>query len=67
MFAVFLLCVLRARYDLLLDTKGLCIIDVIVLNAMCNVQVWRVDGVWLKQKNRKKEKIKRKKSETKKK
>ena len=23
MFAVFLLCVLRARYDLLLDTKGL--------------------------------------------
>ena len=25
LFAVFLLCVLRARYDLLLDTKGLCI------------------------------------------
>ena len=24
MFVVFLLCVLRARYDLLLDTKGLC-------------------------------------------
>ena len=43
--AVFLLCVLRARYDLSLDTKGLCVhIDVIVLEAMCNVQVWRVDG-----------------------
>ena len=25
LFAVFLLCVLRARYDFLLDTKGLCI------------------------------------------
>ena len=25
MFAVFLFCVLRARYDLLLDTEGLCI------------------------------------------
>ena len=45
MFAVFLLCVLRARYDLLLDTERLCVhIDVIVLEAMCNVQVWRVDG-----------------------
>ena len=35
-------------------------IDVIVLQAVCNVQVWRVDGVWLKQKWKTKKKIKEK-------
>ena len=35
-----------ARNTLFLATvKGLCVhIDVIVLKAMCNVQVWHVDG-----------------------
>ena len=54
MFAVFLLCVLRARYDLSLDTKGLWITHHQVRafcetesNVQC-VQVWRADGVWLK-------------------
>ena len=38
MFAVYLLCVLRARYDLLLDTEGLC-------NTSCDsVRLWMVCG-----------------------
>ena len=38
MFAVFLLCVLRARYDLLLDTKGLCASH----GCHCAVLSWHV-------------------------
>ena len=55
MFAVFLLCVLRARYDLLLDTKGLCNTshDSVRQPQTSVVQVWHVDGVWLKHKRKK--------------
>ena len=44
MSAVYL-CPTRNTLFLTTAEKGLCVhIDVIVLKAMCNVQVWRVDG-----------------------
>ena len=52
------------------QTMGCAHTDVIVLKAMCNVQVWHVDGVWLKQKRiketRKKKETRNKKQENKK-
>ena len=49
LFAVFLLRVLRATFRSRSNqTMGCAYVDVIVLKAMCKVQVWHVDGVWLK-------------------
>ena len=44
LFAVFLLCVLRARYDLLLDTKGLCITWMSLCSKQCAMYKY---GVWM--------------------
>ena len=49
MFAVFsALCPARNFRSRSNQTMGCAHIDVIVLKAMCNVQLWHVDGVWLK-------------------
>ena len=46
MIAVYLHCVLRARYDLLLDTEGLCDeSSMCCAENKCTAQVRRVDGV----------------------